>query len=345
MKVNDLLQNELGILDNRYILLKELGSGGTSKVYKIKDSMSDKEYAAKLFLKKEQEHLIENEVKINKMITQLNNPFFVKYISSSTGYLINGKTSSLIPYIIFELCSKGNPISYLNYNQTGLEEKICKTFFYKILQIVKTLHKMGICHRDLKLDNFLIDGDCYNIKLGDFGFSSLILKKKNGKAKKITGQKGTPSYMAPEIFLKKPYDGEKADIFSLGVILFNLRTSKFGFVEAKVVNYAKDIKGKLYNYIKEKKIETYWKILETNANISGLSEEFKKLYIKMVSYDPNERPTIEEIYNDEWMKEIKDLNEEELKLYENELINELKKREEEMKVRKDYKKIILRVHR
>ena len=74
---------------------------------------------------------------------------------------------------------------------------------------MKTLHKIGIYHRDLKLDNFLLDGDCYNIKLGDFGFSSLIIRKKNGKPQKITGQLGTRSYMAPEIFLKKPYDGEK----------------------------------------------------------------------------------------------------------------------------------------
>ena len=333
MKVNGLLQNELGILENRYILLKELGSGGTSNVYKIKDSTNNKEYALKIFHK--YENLIENEIKINKIITQLNNPFFIKYISSSTGFLIKGETQSLKPYIIFELCSKGNPISYLSYNKTGFEETICKIFFYKILQIVKTLHKMGIYHRDLKLDNFLLDGDCYNIKLGDFGFSSLITMKKNGKAKKLTGQIGTDIYMAPEIFLKVPYDGEKADIFSLGVILFNLRTSKFGFLKAKAVDFATDISAKLYNFIMEKKINTYWKILETNFNINGLSEEFKKLYIKMVSFNPKERPTIEEIYNDEWMKEIKDLNEEEFKTYENELIKELKKREEEMKVQKD----------
>ena len=333
MKEKDKLSNMIGILDNRYILLKELGSGGTSKVYKIKDSINNKEYSLKLFHSNEK--IIENEIKINKIITQFNNPFFVKYISSSTGFLLKDNTTSFEPYIIFELCTKETPILYLSYNKMGFEEKICKIFFYKILQIVKSLHKMGICHRDLKLNNFLLDGDCYNIKLGDFGFSSLITKKKNGKTKKLIGQLGTPAYMAPEIFLKKPYDGEKADIFSLGVILFNLRTSKFGFVEAKVINFAKDIREKLYNYIKGKNIETYWKILGKIFNINGLSEEFKKLYIKMISYDPNERPSIEEVYNDDWMKEIRDLNEEELKAYEIELINVLKKIEEEIIKSKD----------
>ena len=331
MKANYLLQSELGILDNRYILLKELGFGGTSKVYKIKDFTNNKLYALKILNQdKKYETTIENEIYINKMIAQLNNPFFVKYISSSTGFLIKGEKKSLNPYIIFELCSKGNPISYITYNGIGLEEKLCKTFFYKILQIVKTLHTMGICHRDLKLDNFLLDGDCFNIKLGDFGFSSLIFRKENGKTKKLKGNLGTEQYKAPEIFIEESYDGEKADIFSLGVILFNLRTANFGFFKAQYVNYSKNLKEKLYNFIKDKKLETYWEILETKGKIKGLSEQFKNLYIKMVSYNPEERPTIEEIYNDEWMKEIKDLNEEEFKAYENELINELKKREEEM---------------
>ena len=331
MKVNYLLQNELGILDNRYILLKELGSGGTSNVYKIKDSTNNKVYALKILREdKQYENIIENEININKMIAPLNNPFFVKYISSSTGFLIKGEAKSLNPYIIFELCSKGNPISYLNYNETGFEEKLCKIIFYKILQIIKSLHKIGICHRDLKLDNFLLDGDCFNIKLGDFGFSSVIVRKKNGKPKKLKGDLGTEQYKAPEIFIPNFYDGEKVDIFSLGVILFNLRTAKFGFLKAQYVNYAPNLIEKLYNFIMEKKIETYWKILEINHNIKGLSEQFKNLYIKMVSFNPKERPTIEEIYNDEWMKEIRDLNEEEFKVYENELIKELKKREVEM---------------
>ena len=75
------------------------------------------------------------------------------------------------------------------------------------------------------------------------------------------------------------------------------------------------------NIIKEKKDKVYWKKI---GNIEGLSEDFKTLYLKMVAYDPNERPTIEEIYNDEWMKEIRDLDDTEFQKCEEELKKMLK---------------------
>ena len=326
MKEEITCSNEYGILNNRYVLEKELGSGISSTVYKVKDLWNNnKEYALKLFNENEKElqNEIENEIELNKKISEANSPFFIKYITSSVGYLIKGETKELKRYIIFELGSKGCLIKYITCNKQGLDEKNCKLIFAKILLMVKTLHKLGICHRDLKLENILL-GDNYLIKLCDFGFSAIIPKDKNGKAKKIKGHYGTPQYTAPEIHRYIPYDGEKVDIFSLGVILFNLRTCKFGFINTKDNN----VEDKLYDYIKKKNIPGYWTKLKSLINIEGLSEEFKKLYIKMVAYDPKERPTIEEIYNDEWMKEINDLNEKDFEKYENDLIKELMTRED-----------------
>ena len=262
---------------------------------------------------------IENEIQINQKITDSQNPCFTKFIASSVGYLFKGENKSLHSYMILELASKGNVLDYIKKNEEGLEDKLCKLFFAKLLIIVKDLHKIGICHRDLKLDNFLFDEN-FNIKLSDFGLSSFIKKYKNGKKRKQTEYVGTHYYIAPEILMEIPYDGEKADIFSLGVILFNLRTCKYGFINAS-------IDDSYYKFIKKKKINTYWKILGENIKINGLSEEFKNLYIKMISFNPKERPTIQEIYNDEWLREIRDLNEPQLMDLEQELINELKTRE------------------
>ena len=82
----------------------------------------------------------------------------------------------------------------------------------------------------------------------------------------------------------------------------------------------------MYNYIKEGKISEYWSALKENG-LDGLTEDCKNFYIKMVSPNPKNRPTLELIYNDEWLKEIRDLSEEELGNYEKELIAELKRRE------------------
>lgn len=303
--------NQKKIIDNKYIIEKYLDEGGFSYVYKVKDITNNEIYALKLF--KEDNNIFQNEIKINQIIKDSKNQYCIQYIKSSL-------EKSEIPYIILEFASKGSALNYITYNETGLNEKLCKYLFSKILTIVNSLHKMGICHRDLKLDNFLFDGDNYVIKIGDFGFSSQIIKDNEGNPHKQTGEVGTRFYKAPEIYKNKYYDGEMADIFSLGVILFNLRTSKFGFMAAKEDD-------SLYKYIKEGKIKFYWEILGQIFNVSDLTKDFKNLYIQLVTYNPKKRPTIEEIYNHVWLKQIRDLNEKELKEYEEELKEELKKRE------------------
>ena len=313
--------NELGILHDRYELIKSIGEGGSSEVFLVKDLQDkNKEYALKLFYESE---YFQNEEKMNKIITEMKNSSFIKYITSSVGYLLKKGKKKLYPYIIFELAKNADIMYFIKKKQLVFTKRQCKFIFAKILSIVKALHKKDICHRDLKLDNFLFDEN-FIIKLCDFGFSTKIPKDKNGKTLFLTAKLGTRHYAAPEILEDKEYDGKKVDIFSLGVILFTLRLNKYGFNTAKIPTIpenAIDPKDLLYKYIKEKNDIVYWKKI---GNIEGLSEDFKTLYLKMVAYDPNERPTIEEIYNDEWMKEIRDLDDTEFQKCEEELKKMLK---------------------
>ena len=318
--------NYFGILDNKYLIKKIIGSGTSSIVYQVVDSNTGKEYAAKVF--KPYDFSFQKEVEINKIISKLNNNYFIKFIKSSKGPLILNENEfrTFKSYMILELASKGKLNKYFNYKKDVLNEKYCKFIFFNILKAIQSLHNSGICHRDIKLNNILLVGDNYNIKISDFGYSSYIKDYQNLENEKV----GTKYYMAPEVIMNLPYDGIKADIFSLGVLLFNLVTCKFGFYEAKI-NYKNTNKNRnkaLYEYIKDKNINDYWEKLSTMINIDAFSNEFKNLYIKMVSFNPKERPNIDEILNDDWIKEIKNLNEQELKNLEIEVINELKKREE-----------------
>jgi len=320
-------QETCSILDDRYELIKNLGNGFSSQVYLVKDLRDNKEYAAKLFNEFGDDY--QNEIEMNKKISEINNSSFVKYKTSSVGFLNQGPKKELTAYIIFEFASKGNIFSYIRSNGTGLSEKNCKFLFAKILKVVKTLHDLGICHRDLKLENFVFDGEDFTVKLIDLAFSTVIPLNKYGKKKLVKGGYGTKEYAAPEIYRDDPYNGEKVDIFSLGVILFTLKTCCYGFKSSKYDPRTNNLEKKLYGFIKEKKYQDYWNILDKAINkVGNLSEEFKNLYLRLVAFNPNERPTIEEIYNHEWMKEIRDLNEEEFKEYENDLINELNNREE-----------------
>jgi serine/threonine protein kinase len=328
----------VGILDGRYILMEKLGEGYTSQVYKVKDSLSNKIYAAKVFNNYTQS--VDKEIENNKIISQNINteiPNFIEYITSSVGpfELKNGSLGNDTPenkaYIIFELGTNGELLDYITCTKEKLDERFVKVIFIKMVKAVRYLHNLGLCHRDLKSDNIVLSGEEYTIKLLDFGFSSKIIRTINGKARHQTGQVGTKAYAAPEVLNGIPYDGEKADIFCLGVILFNLRTGFRGFKMAKCNNpyLANDPTDLLYNYIRDKKQETYWKILEKSLdlNVNDLSEQFKKLYLKMVAYNPNERPTLGEIFNDDYFDDIRALTEDQLNSLEQEIISEFRIRE------------------
>ena len=71
-------------------------------------------------------------------------------------------------------------------------------------------------------------------------------------------------------------------------------------------------------------IDKYWKKIEKIYKITKLSPEFKKLFIKMVSYNPSKRPCCDEIIDSEWMKEIKNADEDYMQEIRNKMINEMK---------------------
>ena len=96
-----------------------------------------------------------------------------------------------------------------------------------------------------------------------------------------------------------------------------LTTAKFGFGVAIK-------KDPYYQYIAKNEIDSYWKKVEDI--IPAISKELKELFIRMVSYSPNKRPTIQEIFESDWMKEIKNLNKDQLEQLENEISEEFLRR-------------------
>ena len=259
-------------------------------------------------------------------VSSLKNPYIVNLIEHGEGPVkLVSKPSENLQYVVLDYASKGEIFGYIFCYEKGLKEKYAKVVFKKILEGVQACHNAGICHRDLKMQNILVD-EFFNPKIGDFGFATEI-QGKDGSGK-LNEYLGTMNYAGPEMFYHKPYNGVKADIFSLGVVLINLVTCKIGFVQAIK-------KDKYYKYIIVKKYTRYWE--KVKDQIGEMSEDLKNLYLKMVSYDPEERPTIEEILQDPWMKEINDLNESEYKILEKEVYQDFIEREK--KVREKNEKI------
>jgi len=95
-----------------------------------------------------------------------------------------------------------------------------------MLNSIEYMASKQIAHRDLKLENILVDCDL-NLKIADFGYASFQ------KTDLLSSYRGTFTYMAPEIKEGKPYNGLKVDLFSAGVILFILIRGIFPFKEAR----------------------------------------------------------------------------------------------------------------
>ena len=118
-----------------------------------------------------------------------------------------------VAYIVLELIPGGELFDYIA-NTGPFSERIIKYFSKQILLTVQYIHSKGLFHRDLKLENILLDKS-NDIKIIDFGVAQ------NEDVSGVNRTKvGTIGYMAPELLANQPYNGQAVDIFSLGVILF-----------------------------------------------------------------------------------------------------------------------------
>ena len=298
----NLVQN-LGTIDNIYTILQEKRDKVAYKIYSVIHNQTQTSYLIEVYNSafQIQNMIVNYRYGIKSLFKK------IKDISNLYIYTLSlGNYAEKIKNYIEEL--------YDYIKDQKFTEIQAKLIFKKILEGVRFMHNANICHRHLNLNAILLDEN-HNPKISDF-YSSCINKYNLDECC------GFAAYKAPEVISNKPYDGILADIFCLGQILFNLVNHINGF------NYASS-KDHYYKLIILKKYGQYWNILGRAYGVV-LSQEFKNLFIKMVDVNPDERPTIEEILNDEWMKEINHLNEEERNALENEIRNEFELREQHL---------------
>ncbi|KAF9288121.1 Protein kinase [Linnemannia elongata] len=131
--------------------------------------------------------------------------------------------TSLQMCIVLDYAAGGELFEYVADKRAIASEQDIQCIFAQIVDAVDYLHQLNIVHRDLKLENVLLEPQTGaplrpKVKLTDFGLAKVI----DMDSPLLTTRCGSEDYAAPEIILGQPYDGREADIWSLGVVLYAL---------------------------------------------------------------------------------------------------------------------------
>jgi len=251
--------------DNEYI-----GKGSFSKVYKgyNRNNIEEKYAIKKIYKKSEEKYikLVEREIEI---MTKLNHKNIVK--------LYDKIYTEKHIFLIMELCDS-DLNKYINENE--IEENDIKYIMRQIIDVLKYIMDNNIVHRDLKPHNILINNN-KEIKLADFGFAREF--KDTLISETICG---SPLYMAPEILNNDKYN-IKSDLWSLGVILYQMIMKQHPYYAQNIVNLRILIN-------KNEKIKL-------NININS---DCKKLIEELLQKDYNQRIEWDDLYNNKWIYNI-----------------------------------------
>ncbi|NXG61998.1 HUNK kinase, partial [Hemiprocne comata] len=187
-------------------------------------------------------------------------------------------------YMVMELCLGGDLLDRI-CDKKRLAERDVRRYTRQILSAVEHLHCQGIVHRDLKIENFLLDEN-NNIKIIDFGLSNTA--KFKGLPQELSHtQCGSPAYTAPELLANRKYS-PKVDVWSIGVSMFAMLTGSLPFTVES------------FNI---KQLHQKMLIGEISPIPSDISPGAVYFMQSLLEPDPAKRPGVKGAIKDKWLNE------------------------------------------
>ena len=269
--------------EKKYKIKGKISEGAFGQIYIIEDKKVNTEYVLKKIMKKDPEFPdvilfefedFEKEIVNLKKIKGTNIINIIDYYYDDNFY-----------YIIFEKMDGDLNQLLMKEYKNGMSSNMIRKIFKQLNSALYILYKKEICHRDLKPENILYSYTNYDktdfiVKLGDFGLST----KLSDKSEYRTTNAGTPYYRAPEVEVEDAKYSNKCDLYSIGVILYKLKTGELIFVG----NKRDEIKNNKKNGKLKKKTD---------------DDKLNDLISKLVVNDPHKRLNWMNYFNHPFFKE------------------------------------------
>ncbi|KAI8565794.1 hypothetical protein RHMOL_Rhmol03G0289400 [Rhododendron molle] len=255
----------------KYQIGRTIGEGTFAKV-KLAVNTENRQYVAIKIIDK---HMVVENNLTNQVKSEIRTMKLLRHPNIVRIHEVIGTKTKI--HIVMEYVSGGQLSERMSY-VGRLDEKHARKHFQQLIDAVDYCHCRGVYHRDLKPQNLLL-GSKDNLKVSDFGLSAL---RKPGDV--LSTACGSPSYVAPELLANKGYEGAAADVWSCGVILFELLAGRLPFDDQSLMNL-------------------YRKILRAEYAFPEWFTESQKILIsRILDPNPKTRITTAEIIEDQWFQ-------------------------------------------
>jgi len=266
------ISNPNSMLLDDYEIGKQIGQGAYGVVKEAFNKNTNEKFAAKIYdkyrlLDPTRKKCVGREIFILKKIAHPNIVKLYETIDTQKQLLL-----------ILEFCKGKSLYSYLKSRDTKrFDEEEAKYILKQLVSAILYCHQHNISHRDIKMENILIDTKSSTIKIIDFGFASCA-----PHSEKLKTFCGTPSYMPPEIVNKQEYIGPYADMWSIGILMYTILCGQYPFKGENDRELYKKISSGIFSF------PTF------------ISHNARDLITNLLQVDPKKRFTCEQMANDKF---------------------------------------------
>ncbi|XP_008195774.1 uncharacterized protein LOC661848 isoform X1 [Tribolium castaneum] len=266
-----------------------LGKGNFARVEEAVHNVLNVKVAVKIIDIREikEKYVVKNLHREARIMSTLNHPCIASLFQTM-------QLADNVYYLVTELVSGGDLCSFIIGQRYGkLEERPARVYARQFASALAHMHSYGIVHRDLKMENVMLNSSQTQIKIVDFGLSNVWTSENP-----LRTHCGSPEYAAPELFIAGREYGPEVDLWSLGIIFYGMVVGQLPFVGGR--------KNQVSSQERRKRL-----VAQINKGLGAtqrqalapLSPEFRTMLNKLLAPEPVKRITTKELITHPWITE------------------------------------------